>query len=879
MALLHDILKWTETRPAWQRDAARRLLQKGDGLTEQDYTELYALMKAENEIEKPTEFAALRAQPLATEHIPAESESDETVILKSLRNLENVNRIAPNQTIDFGKTGITVIYGGNASGKSGYVRVMKRACRARDQSEQILPNAHDAAFASSIPAAKFDIEVAGVTEEIAWSCGVTPPEKLSKIAVFDSKCARSYLLEEKDVAYLPYGLDIVENLANKVLPKLSKMLESEIHAINTDARQFQHPPNGADAETEVGRQLRALTADSDIAKIKHLGTLSQEETARFGQLKESLGENEPAKKADELLVSAHRLKKFATIIERSLSRVDDQAVKELQKVCAEKIDAESSEKNAAALLHAGKPLLDGTGEQVWKLLFEAARRYSIEIAYPGKDFPNLTDDAVCPLCQDPLSPVAKKRLVRFEEYVKNDVAEATEKKRGKFRAAKGELVNADVRFMGDTAMIEEIRNLDHTLCQILASFENGLEKRRQSVLGSFANSTSIAVSALPKDPRPKIRQLAARQLRKSRAFSRAANEQKRHALNAERNDLSARHKLSVILESVVALFERMQKKAALNKCAPSLQTRGISTQSKEFASIAITDALKSALDKEFKTLGIGYVKTRLKERSERGRTFHQLLLDLPRKNKLDEILSEGEQRAIAIGAFFAELSLGNHSCGIVFDDPVSSLDHWRRQYIAKRLTEEANIRQVIVFTHDTSFLGQLRDEIEQQSIPNSMMFLEWSGDYAGSVCPGLPWEHKSCRDRIDRLEKAQRGLPSPWPQYPSESDSAIMRNLYDRLRATLERAIQDVVFNGVIQRYRDWIKVSRLAQVVGFDSSEFEAIHKLHKKCSNVTTAHDPASAKSASVPTASDLRDDIDALKYVIKQIRRRRNGVAARK
>ena len=92
--------------------------------------------------------------------------------------------------------------------------------------------------------------------------------------------------------------------------------------------------------------------------------------------------------------------------------------------------------------------------------------------------------------------------------------------------------------------------------------------------------------------------------------------------------------------------------------------------------------------------------------------FHQLLLDLPIANKIEEILSEGEQRAIALGSFFAELALANHSCGIVFDDPVSSLDHWRRLNVARRLVEEAKSRQVIVFTHDTSFLGQLCDEIE-----------------------------------------------------------------------------------------------------------------------------------------------------------------------
>ncbi|MBK6737940.1 MAG: hypothetical protein IPG64_08455 [Haliea sp.] len=81
---------------------------------------------------------------------------------------------------------------------------------------------------------------------------------------------------------------------------------------------------------------------------------------------------------------------------------------------------------------------------------------------------------------------------------------------------------------------------------------------------------------------------------------------------------------------------------------------------------------------EFTAMGIGHIKTKLKERNVRGKMFHQLLLDLPTTNRIDEILSEGEQRAIALGSFFAELALANHKCAIIFDDPVSSLDHKER---------------------------------------------------------------------------------------------------------------------------------------------------------------------------------------------------------
>ncbi|MEW5995511.1 MAG: AAA family ATPase [Candidatus Zixiibacteriota bacterium] len=76
------------------------------------------------------------------------------------------------------------------------------------------------------------------------------------------------------------------------------------------------------------------------------------------------------------------------------------------------------------------------------------------------------------------------------------------------------------------------------------------------------------------------------------------------------------------------------------------------------------------------------------------------------------VLSEGERRALSLAAFLAEQSIGGGSGCLVFDDPVSSLDHWWAKVIADRLVEEARSRQVIVFTHDLVFYDKLCTAVE-----------------------------------------------------------------------------------------------------------------------------------------------------------------------
>jgi len=164
MALLDDILAWSQSSlKPWQQDAVRRLFQKT--LDTGALDDLYAMLKDSVGIVDP---AKRKPDPLDKHHLPASAAKAASVTLLSLRDVKNVNRLAPAQILKFSPKGITVIYGGNGSGKSGYARVLKRACRARDLSEDIRPNALDKLATNAIPQATFETELGGQSATIAW---------------------------------------------------------------------------------------------------------------------------------------------------------------------------------------------------------------------------------------------------------------------------------------------------------------------------------------------------------------------------------------------------------------------------------------------------------------------------------------------------------------------------------------------------------------------------------------------------------------------------------------------------------------------------------------------------------------------------------------
>jgi hypothetical protein len=128
MTILQEILKWATGLPTWQQDAISRLIAKG-ALDATDLEDIYALMKLAHGISDAKGRVAKSMNPSS---IPVNPNGSSLVQITSIRDLQHVNALAEKQILPIAATGLTAIYGGNGAGKSGYSRVLKRACRARD---------------------------------------------------------------------------------------------------------------------------------------------------------------------------------------------------------------------------------------------------------------------------------------------------------------------------------------------------------------------------------------------------------------------------------------------------------------------------------------------------------------------------------------------------------------------------------------------------------------------------------------------------------------------------------------------------------------------------------------------------------------------------
>lgn len=180
-----DIFLWSILQPVWQRDALRRLFTTGD-LSSADIDELVEICKGEHGLSSKKIVEALKIEHLRSRG----AVSAKPVSLVQLTHHNGVNALAQEQTVSFGPH-LTVVYGQNAAGKSGYTRILKRACRSRNV-ENILGNV----LGSGAPLnATATIRVREGTTEVdqPWDSSSAASPILSQVSVFDSHCVPVYL--------------------------------------------------------------------------------------------------------------------------------------------------------------------------------------------------------------------------------------------------------------------------------------------------------------------------------------------------------------------------------------------------------------------------------------------------------------------------------------------------------------------------------------------------------------------------------------------------------------------------------------------------------------------------------------------------------------
>ncbi len=754
MEVLDEIITWASSLPLWHQVALVKIL-KQDNLSEQDINGLASICV--EEANNPEALKAKLNDPLADYKHEDRGETDRAVVIEAITETKNINAIKDDSVLGFGESGLTVIYGNNATGKSGFTRIFKAACMCRDN-EHV--HGDVSREETDEPAATITYKEAGTAKSYEWTQHASSDASLKTVHIFDSRAARVYLTDENDVKYVPAGLDVFDKMAdafNEVKGAVdSKLAQQRASMVNLEALFDVYP------DTKAYELIQKLDEPATEKQIATINKLSSEEEQEQVKLKKQITEkeaNHPTKRQETLRLKWQRYARLNNMMVGLKKKLKTEEVDAVLAIRKKMHDAFKIAKAAQRQKFKSEEYLAGTGDNLWKSLWQAAKDYSENKAYPEHEFPHTESGSRCVLCQRELDQDSGAKFTEFNAFMADKSQELA-------KIAKDEYDKKLTEFQEIDRITEEVA--DETFAELES--EECLERKKlELLLKELCDIHSKIVIELKKDDenikveRGKFDFASLDEFRKH--LDAIAAEAKNFDITKFNQALAENKKCLAELESRALLgkYEKEIKKELgnhanlrlLKKSAGTTDTSRLSRYGGEIKQRYLVDSLKDTFDTELQSIyRDGLIVELQQARTRYGVTYSEIVLSsatAPHTNlKPEEVMSESEQKVISLAGYFAELSLSPHTSAIVLDDPVNSLDHFNIERIAKRIVQESSKRQVIVFTHNVVFTSHLMDEADAQSVLMTAKTIS-KMPQPGKVSEGLPWDAMQVKARVGWL--------------------------------------------------------------------------------------------------------------------------------
>ncbi|MDC7239595.1 MAG: AAA family ATPase [Spirochaetales bacterium] len=838
-----NIIEWIEGRDKWIQ-AAFKMVIHNQKLTDEQIGRLKELCM----LEVVGEFPDL---DLSIADYSFVQDTSNHIHLKSISDVTGINKLAPRQPLDFSENKLSVVYGMNGSGKSGYIRLMKHAFQARDRlQEQLLPNVFKSEKENQKAIFKYYKD--GQECNFDWENGLYE-EDLCGIDIFDSTFGHIFIENEDEVSYEPPLLALFSNIIS-VCESVSEQLNIDIASHKSTMPRMPEQ----EMSSKSGDWLQNITYNTSTEDVDSHCCFSKDDEKEFSIIQERLSETKPEEKAakfrrrkkyiDDLVVEIQTI-----ILSLSIDVYDE--IDGLLSDVKKKKDVAEAVSNKAF----NESKLEGIGSDIWLELWKSARKYSEESAYVGTPFPVIDESAVCVLCHQVLDDAAQSRFISFEAYVKGEALKNLEMAESNLR----EKIDSLAAIPDDPQLIANIdaAGLDDVHKEDIITLYTQARNRRDQYI-KHVDKKELTTIENQKVLKEKLNQISKTCEDRANEILEDVKGDSRSKLLKQFQDLKGRRWLSENVLSIKEEIERLKTIRKLEIAKSKTNSGPISRKKGDLAQTLVTDAFVERFNDELKNLGANRISVELvKSRVSRGRVLHQLKLKGTTSGSVYEVLSEGEQRIISIAAFLADVTGKNIPTPFVFDDPISSLDQNFEEAVVMRLCQLATERQIITFTHRLSFLSLVTDYAKKQSlIPmiNCIREEAWGTGEPGDVPLSAQKPVKALNTLLhDRLPKAKKIRE----EFGNDAYEPHAKSLCSEFRILIERMIEVELMSDVVQRYRRSVqtmgKIGNLAKISPDDCKLFDDLMTKYSRYEHSQPAESPV-----PLPDPSELEEDFELLK-----------------
>jgi len=419
--------------------------------------------------------------------------------------------------------------------------------------------------------------------------------------------------------------------------------------------------------------------------------------------------------------------------------------------------------------------------------------------------------------------------------------------------------------LGDSAAANEVRKV-----AVRATWQ------LRKILRSHANEALAVENIDPTQAKSELQRLADHLKARATAITADVNSPERKALVAQLKDLEARLWLKTMLPDVARQIEREKRTKVLKRVNAETDTRAITQKASGLAGALVTDALRAQFTKEIAALGVANLAVELKKESaQTGAARFRVRLVRKPDAAVGAVLSEGEHRCVALAAFMAELATSGSKSTIIFDDPVSSLDHRHREEVAARLAVEAKQRQVIVLTHDVAFLMLLdKAAQEQQLLHVGYRCVARGSENSGYCTNEIPFNARPVESVLDAMEANIKNKSILYEKGQQAEWRNTLQGALVQLRDTWERAVEEFI-GPVFKRLSTKVDSKNLSKLTVLDIPACDLMREGFGACSALL--HTVGESMNPKLPTPEAILDEISKVRAWHTDMRQRQNKIKA--
>lgn len=778
------LAEWANDQDEWVRFVTGEVITTGAVLSDTTVETAYDLFRQEKGLDERTvpEVASLSTDAAIDETAPP-------LTITKLSDVRGVNALTPGGEIE-PHEGLTILYGENGTGKTGYARIFKALAKSRT-AEQILGDVE--ATTPESPSARIEYRIGGTPAAIDWKGehGVAP---FTRMSIFDTPCVSYHVDEALEYVYVPAALALFEHV-NAAIREVQALIDrriDELHTVSTTL--LSRFPR----ESSVYAQIETLGASTDLPALK----AKADHDPKVDERLESLQRTVAALEADTLPAQITLRQREKRVLEQAVQlangllgfdarRYNDLLAKRASLV---------SDRDAfrAQLFDAAN--LPAEPETTWTAFIEAGEAYRQHLSQAGAH-----DAARCLYCRQPLGDAARELLAKYSTYLEDKLSTDLRAVRQELRSlaqSVKDLERPDVAaFLADQASAEDKPSFYAALSAILGSRDSLWETMKAEELWGDDLVVDVA------DPSAELASALGTTATKLEELQDQAADRATALRDAKSNlnELKAAAELARSWTAIETQVTNAKEADQLTRLKARFRglLRGLTDLSKEASDQLINQNFGLLFAEECEALRAPALKVQYVGRQ--GKPQRKKTLSVEHKPSL--VLSEGEQKVLAIADFLAEARLAGITAPVIFDDPVSSLDHRRAAEIAERILVLAEHHQVIVFTHDILFTTTLLLLFEKSKRCVYYQVTDENGKGKVTKATGPRW------DTLSNIKKEINKTVQAAEQQEGEARAALVRTGYDWLRSWCEVFTETELLKGVTQRYQPNVRMTTLANI------------------------------------------------------------------